>query len=44
LLIPLQVGKLPALVVYLSNVGGGLLSILLVGREWVMTKRSKAGR
>jgi TRAP-type uncharacterized transport system fused permease subunit len=44
LLIPIQVGKLPAIVVYLSNGAGGLLSILLVGREWVVNKRSRVGR
>jgi TRAP transporter 4TM/12TM fusion protein len=44
LLIPIQVGKLPAFVVYLSNGGGGLLSILLVGWEWVVSRRSKTGK
>jgi TRAP transporter 4TM/12TM fusion protein len=44
LLIPIQVGKLPAIVVYLSNGAGGLLSILLVGWEWIISKRSGIGR
>jgi TRAP-type uncharacterized transport system fused permease subunit len=41
LLIPLQVGRLPAIVVYLSNGVGGLLSIFLVGWEWGVSKKSK---
>jgi TRAP transporter 4TM/12TM fusion protein len=41
LLIPVQAGKLPAIVVFLANGVGGLLTILLVGREWYLRRRPK---
>jgi TRAP transporter 4TM/12TM fusion protein len=41
LLIPVQVGRLPAIVILLANGGGGLLTILLLGWEWVVRRRSK---
>ena len=41
LLIPIQAGKLPAIVILLSNGVGGLLTILLVGREWYVRRRLK---
>jgi TRAP-type uncharacterized transport system fused permease subunit len=41
LLIPIQAGKLPAIVILLSNGVGGLLTILLIGREWYVRRKLK---
>jgi TRAP-type uncharacterized transport system fused permease subunit len=41
LMIPIQTGKLPAIAIIITNSVGWLLTILLVGREWYVSRRPK---